>query len=90
MAFIVPNSFSLPIDYALAFIFPLHSHIALNYVISDYVPKAIRGAARGGLLAATVVTIAGLLKLTYDGPGLTETIKALWKTKEVDTKAAKK
>jgi len=32
-------------------------------VISDYVPKASRGAARGAMLAASVLAAAGLLKV---------------------------
>eukprot|EP00600_Ochromonadales_sp_CCMP1393_P005373 CAMPEP_0174954486 /NCGR_PEP_ID=MMETSP0004_2-20121128/450_1 /TAXON_ID=420556 /ORGANISM="Ochromonas sp., Strain CCMP1393" /LENGTH=76 /DNA_ID=CAMNT_0016202303 /DNA_START=283 /DNA_END=513 /DNA_ORIENTATION=+ len=69
----------MPIDLALGFIFPFHSHIALNYVISDYVPKASRPIARAALLAATVVGAAGILKLNATGPGLTESIKSLWR-----------
>ena len=60
-------------------IFPLHSHVALNYVISDYVPKATRSAARTVLLGATIVAAAGLLKLNIEGPGLTETFKSVWR-----------
>ena len=58
---------------------PFHSHVGLNYVISDYVPKAHRAAARGGLLFATAITVAGIFKMNYDGPGLTETLKSLWR-----------
>ena len=57
---------------------PFHSHVGLNYVISDYVPKAHRFAARSGLLMATVITMAGIFKLNFDGPGLTGTLKSLW------------
>ena len=52
--------------------------MGINYVISDYVPKAHRLAARGGLLLATVITTAGIFKLNFDGPGLTGTLKSLW------------
>jgi succinate dehydrogenase hydrophobic anchor subunit len=33
---------ALPIDLALGFLVPIHAHIGINYVISDYVPKAMR------------------------------------------------
>mmetsp|Transcript_33484 Transcript_33484/g.56172 ORF Transcript_33484/g.56172 Transcript_33484/m.56172 type:complete len:147 (-) Transcript_33484:387-827(-) len=80
LAFILsPSVINMPIDLALGFIFPFHSHIALNYVISDYVPKASRPIARAALLAATVVGAAGILKLNATGPGLTESIKSLWR-----------
>lgn len=74
-----PTPLSMPIDIALGVIFPFHSHVALNYVITDYVPKPARGAARAALLAATVIAAAGLLKLNIEGPGLTESVKSLWR-----------
>jgi succinate dehydrogenase (ubiquinone) membrane anchor subunit len=77
-----PSIISTPIDYTLGVIFPFHSHVGLNYVISDYVPKNLRVYARTGLLGVTIVTIAGLFKLNYDGPGITESFKALWKAPE--------
>ena len=49
----MPQWVSLPVDLTLGVLFPVHSHIALNYVISDYVPKAIRTTARVGLFGAT-------------------------------------
>ena len=61
-------------------LFPVHSQIALNYVITDYVPKAARAMARNVLLGSTVIAAAGILKLNLTGPGLTETIKALWRS----------
>jgi len=76
-----PSIINFPVDLALGFIFPLHSHVALNYVVSDYVPKASRGAARAVLLTATIIATAGLLKLNIEGPGLTETFKSVWRKK---------
>ena len=64
-------------------LFPIHSHIALNYVISDYVPKASRSLVRAGLLGATIVAAAGILKLNLAGPGLTDVIKSLWRSPKV-------
>ena len=70
---------NMPVDLALGLIFPFHSHVALNYVITDYVPKSTRSMARAALLAASVIAAAGLLKLNLQGPGLTESIKSLWR-----------
>lgn len=67
-----------PIDLALGFIFPFHSYVAFSYIISDYVPKAIRSVARVSLLGVTVIATAGLLRLNIQGVGLTETLKSLW------------
>ena len=66
------------IKFHTGFAIPFHSHVGINYVISDYGPKAHRLAARGGLLFATVLTLAGIFKLNFDGPGLTGTLKSLW------------
>ena len=75
---ISPYKINMPVDLALGFIFPFHSHVALNYIISDYVPKAARSVARASLLLATLTAAAGILKLNVQGPGLTEALKSLW------------
>jgi len=41
------------VDWGLVAAIPLHSHVAINAVVSDYVPKVIRGPARAGVLAGT-------------------------------------
>ena len=50
--------------------------------------QAARAAARNGLLGATVIAAAGLLKLNLMGPGLTEALKALWRRKKPAAAAA--
>jgi succinate dehydrogenase (ubiquinone) membrane anchor subunit len=62
--------------------FPIHAHIGLNFVISDYVPKASRAPARYALLGVTALTMLGLLKLNLSGHGITETYKSLWREKD--------
>mmetsp|Transcript_27856 Transcript_27856/g.61529 ORF Transcript_27856/g.61529 Transcript_27856/m.61529 type:complete len:139 (+) Transcript_27856:36-452(+) len=79
-----PSMVSLPIDLALGVLVPAHAHIGINYVISDYVPKAIRGAARFGMVGVTLVTIAGLTRLNLDGVGITESVKSLWRKPKKD------
>lgn len=69
-------------------LFPAHAHVAMNYVVSDYVPKAARSMARVGLLGVTIITAAGLLKLNLTGEGLTETLKSMWRKKERKGKKA--
>ena len=34
---------NVPVDLAVTVALPVHSHIACNFIISDYVPKAARG-----------------------------------------------
>jgi hypothetical protein len=43
------------------------------------VPLGVRGVARAGMLGASVVAAAGLLKLTRDGLGPTAALKSLWR-----------
>jgi succinate dehydrogenase (ubiquinone) membrane anchor subunit len=71
--------FGRAVDVGLNVALPVHSHIAMNYVVTDYVPKGIRGAARWGVLGSSLVIAAGMLKLNVAGPGVTATVKALWK-----------
>ena len=41
----VQQFLSFPVDMGLAIMFPLHGHIGMNYVITDYVPKLFSKAA---------------------------------------------
>lgn len=55
----------------------------MNYVITDYAAKLMgkgaRGPAQVGMLAFTGVSMVGLTKLNLAGPGVTETVKSLWR-----------
>jgi succinate dehydrogenase (ubiquinone) membrane anchor subunit len=73
-----PSPMNKPIDFTLGVLFPLHAHVGLNYVITDYVPKAIRTVARVSLLGVTGLTCVGLLQLNMNGVGMTQAIKNLW------------
>jgi succinate dehydrogenase (ubiquinone) membrane anchor subunit len=82
IALIFPSNSFLPyplVDLTLSVLLPLHSHVAMNYVVTDYVPRAQRGFARAAVLATTLIAAAGLLKLSFNGPGLTEAVKELWR-----------
>jgi succinate dehydrogenase (ubiquinone) membrane anchor subunit len=85
-----PSAINMPVDIALGVLIPFHSHVALNYVITDYVPKGGRSMARIALLAATVIAAAGILKLNVTGPGLTESLKSLWRAPASTVKTEKK
>eukprot|EP00242_Pyramimonas_sp_CCMP2087_P006513 CAMPEP_0198209976 /NCGR_PEP_ID=MMETSP1445-20131203/18020_1 /TAXON_ID=36898 /ORGANISM="Pyramimonas sp., Strain CCMP2087" /LENGTH=100 /DNA_ID=CAMNT_0043883901 /DNA_START=126 /DNA_END=428 /DNA_ORIENTATION=+ len=83
-----PNALSMPVDLALAVALPIHSHIALNYVVSDYAQKiskhpACAGSMRLAVMGMTAVSILGLTKLTLNGKGVTGTLKELWRPKAV-------
>jgi len=76
-----PSVVSPPLEVGLAVAAPLHAWVGLNYIISDYVPLAARGAVRMGTLGITGVSIVGLAKLAVNGPGIVNTAKMLWKSK---------
>ena len=42
----------------------------------------LAGPSRYIMLGATGITMAGLLKLNLSGPGVTESVKSLWRKKE--------
>ncbi|GFR50863.1 hypothetical protein Agub_g13150 [Astrephomene gubernaculifera] len=66
-------------DFVFSLAIPVHSHIAMNAVVTDYLPKAAQGPARFGVLGMSVVTYLGIMKMNLSGPGLTETVKGLWR-----------
>jgi succinate dehydrogenase (ubiquinone) membrane anchor subunit len=69
---------AVAVDAGLAVALPIHSHIALNYVVSDYVPRGMRTGARWGVLGSSVLAALGLARLAASEPGLTGTVKRLW------------
>ena len=87
LAGLVPTAMAIPmsvmpIDLALGVALPVHSHIALNFVVSDYVPTKVAPVARAGLVGFTCLTLAGLFPLNTKGEGITKTAKRLWKAPE--------
>ena len=78
-----PSSLNFPIDLALGFIIPLHSHLGGNDVITDYAKKITKAkwfeqGLRSFTAGMTFITLLGLLKLNLQGPGVTESIKSIW------------
>ncbi len=73
-----PSLLDLPLDLALNALIPYHSHVAINYVISDYCPRPARLLLRTGWVGVTAVSFFGLLKLNLFGPGIVKTLKAAW------------
>ncbi|WPT10659.1 Succinate dehydrogenase [ubiquinone] cytochrome b small subunit [Picochlorum sp. SENEW3] len=65
-------------DIGLAAAIPVHSHIAMNYVVSDYIPKSAQFPVRAGVAGLTGVMFLGLLKTAILGPGIGGAIKELW------------
>ena len=65
-------------DVGLALALPVHSHVALNYVVSDYVPKSFQLPVRAGVAGLTAVAFLGLMKTAVFGPGIGGAVKQLW------------
>ncbi|KAL7559085.1 hypothetical protein ACA910_017501 [Epithemia clementina (nom. ined.)] len=59
-----------------------HSHIGLNYVATDYVPKiskALLGPARVAILGLSVFTLLGMGSIAIGSPGgIKGTVKGVW------------
>uniref|UniRef100_K3WYC4 Succinate dehydrogenase [ubiquinone] cytochrome b small subunit n=1 Tax=Globisporangium ultimum (strain ATCC 200006 / CBS 805.95 / DAOM BR144) TaxID=431595 RepID=K3WYC4_GLOUD len=80
VAFILsPSPVAVPVDFALGVLIPIHTHIGMNVVISDYVPQQVRTLARVGWLGVTGVLLLGFLRVNIEGDGITETIKTVWR-----------
>ena len=56
---------SMPVDLALGFVFPIHGHIGFSSIVSDYVPKPARGAARTALLPKWMVPTPEYCSICY-------------------------
>ena len=85
ISFGLGGAFQVPFDLLLGIALPLHGHIGMNLVATDYAKKffgkSAVGPTRVVLAGITVATTLGLLKLNLAGPGLTETIKSFWRPK---------
>ena len=73
-----PSQLSLPLDLVLSVAIPVHAHIGVNWIITDYVSTSPSSPARFALMAATVLATLGLLKVTVSGPGVIGSVKELW------------
>ena len=75
----------MPFDLLIGIALPMHGHIGMNLVATDYVGKIAGKAAVGpfrmGMAAVTGATMLGLLKLNLTGPGITESVKSFWRPK---------
>jgi succinate dehydrogenase (ubiquinone) membrane anchor subunit len=75
-----PSLLNFPVDLALGIVLPIHAHIGMQGVVEDYVPRGtLRAGAKIGVAVLTVTTLLGLMKLNLCGPGLTESVKSLWR-----------
>eukprot|EP01029_Cantina_marsupialis_P028872 TRINITY_DN778114_c0_g1_i1.p1 TRINITY_DN778114_c0_g1~~TRINITY_DN778114_c0_g1_i1.p1 ORF type:complete len:147 (-),score=41.00 TRINITY_DN778114_c0_g1_i1:99-539(-) len=78
-----------PMDYVLAAAFPIFAQLNMVNPIVDYVPLLGKKAAKIGIPAlrmtmtgVSLLTFMGLMKLNICGPGITETMRNVFKVKE--------
>lgn len=83
-----PSAVNLPVDLALGVGIPVHFQISGHMLVTDYAPlllgalgktAGVQNALRLAVTATTAITLVGLAKLNLQGPGLTETIKSVWR-----------
>mmetsp|Transcript_36138 Transcript_36138/g.75170 ORF Transcript_36138/g.75170 Transcript_36138/m.75170 type:complete len:151 (+) Transcript_36138:107-559(+) len=93
LAVLTPVYFAVPDKYTdgaanktfgvlLSFNIAAHSHIGLNYVATDYVPKiskALLGPARVVILGFSAITLLGMSKMAMGSPGgIKGVVKGVW------------
>jgi len=77
-----PSSVVFPIDVALGFLIPFHGHLGMSLILQDYVTgEGAKSIANILLWVVSLLTALGLFRLNLSGPGLTDTVKILWKKK---------
>ncbi len=83
-----PSIANLPVDLALGVGIPVHFQISGHMLVTDYSPlllgalgktAAVQNGLRLAVTVTTAITVIGLAKLNLQGPGLTETIKSVWR-----------
>lgn len=71
------------IDFALGIVLPLHCHLGMDCIITDYLPKrrvgVIHPIAKTTLGLTTLLSLYGLYKLNTEDVGITEYVKKVWK-----------
>ena len=79
------TALQMPLDLLLGIALPVHGHIGMNLVGTDYFAKVFGKTAvaplRMGVAVFTGVTMLGLFKLNLTGPGITESVKSFWRPK---------
>mmetsp|Transcript_6112 Transcript_6112/g.10861 ORF Transcript_6112/g.10861 Transcript_6112/m.10861 type:complete len:161 (-) Transcript_6112:43-525(-) len=77
-----PSPLSMPLDVILAITFPLHAHIGLQWIMTDYVAGAggANSPLRFALTGVSALCALGLLRLAVSGDGLVGTLKSIWKS----------
>jgi len=80
VAFVLsPSILNAPVDLALGVLIPVHSHLGLSTVLTDYIPPQYQQLSLQLLWLVSILTGLGLLKINLCGSGITESIKSLWR-----------
>lgn len=74
-------------DQGLSVLFPLHGFLGMNFVITDYVPKAARSPVRILAFLSMVLAFGGMARLNLSGnPGVAKTVKHMWMKPKTEAK----
>ena len=68
----------MPIDLVVSVLFPLHGYIGMNWVFTDYVSPNPTHPSRAALLAITLLSSAGMIKLSMSEDGVLGSVKKTW------------
>ncbi|EQC30391.1 hypothetical protein SDRG_11967 [Saprolegnia diclina VS20] len=74
-----PSALNTPVDYALGVLIPIHAHVSMNAVLSDYIPKVHQLPFRLSALAGSAAFFLGLMVVNVNGVGITESVKTIWR-----------
>jgi len=81
-----PSRLNIPVDLALAAIIPFHTYYGMSQVITDYMPRSTQTLWLAILAVIALLMLIGFLNLSLRGPGLTESVKSLWRENPQTTK----
>eukprot|EP00457_Paulinella_chromatophora_P010664 gb/GEZN01010775.1/.p1 GENE.gb/GEZN01010775.1/~~gb/GEZN01010775.1/.p1 ORF type:complete len:170 (-),score=9.63 gb/GEZN01010775.1/:387-896(-) len=70
---------NIPLDLVLGAVVPFHMAKGMIKIVEDYCPNRLKPAGIMGMIAVSIFTAYGLLKVNICGKGITETIKSLWR-----------
>lgn len=75
------------VDFGLAIVLPLHSHIGFGAMLTDYLPRrkypSVYPLCRGVLFATTGLCMWGLYRFNTRDVGIVEGVRTVWKTRRL-------
>jgi len=76
---LAPSVLVFPIDLAIGIALPYHMAHGVGDVAMDYAPMHLREMAKKLIYLISILAALGFLKINLCGPGITMSVKSLWK-----------